>query len=227
MKTDPLPAADRVWDLPVRLVHGLFIACFAGAWLTAESERLRLLHVTLGLTMAGLAIFRIVWGFAGTRHARFADFVRAPGAVLRYLRSLLTGRPEHHAGHNPAGGWAVLALLGLILVTTASGWATYSDWGGEWLEEAHEVAAHALLLLAAVHVAGVLVSSVLHHENLLRPMFTTGRKPGATSGVKPVRAVAALVLAAVLGFWALQWQQPAVGTQTAAAPAGSHEDDDD
>lgn len=166
----------RVWDLPVRLFHWLTVACFAGAWLTAESERWRLLHVNLGYAMAGLVAFRLLWGLVGTRHARFASFVRGPRAVAQYLRSLVSARPQHHQGHNPAGGWAVLALLGLTAVTAASGWATYSEWGGEWFEEAHEVAAHALLLLVGVHLAGVVLSSWLHHENLVRAMVT-GRKP--------------------------------------------------
>jgi len=180
-----MTTTERIWDLPVRLIHGLFIACFAGAWLTAETERFRLLHVGLGLAMAGLALFRVVWGFAGTRHARFADFVRGPRAVAGYLRSLLEGRPQHHAGHNPAGGWAILGLLALMAVTTATGWATYSDWGGEWLAEGHELAATALLVLVGVHVAGVVVSSVLHHENLLRPMFGNGRKPAPAHPGEP------------------------------------------
>jgi cytochrome b len=112
------PRSVRVWDAPVRIFHWLMVLSFAGAWLTAESERWRLVHVTLGYTMAGLVVFRLVWGVVGTRHARFADFVRGPAAVGRYLRSLLQRRPEPHAGHNPAGGWAILALLVLAVLAT-------------------------------------------------------------------------------------------------------------
>lgn len=224
--TVPNVPTARIWDLPVRLVHLLFIACFAGAWLTAESERWRLLHVTLGLTMAGLALFRVIWGFAGTRHARFADFVRGPRAVMGYLASLLKGRPEHHAGHNPAGGWAILALLGLILLTTATGWSAYSEWGGEWLGEAHEVLAEGLLVLVAVHVGAVLVSGWLHGENLVAAMIT-GRKPTDQPGVRPALVVAAALMAGVLGFWALQWQAPATGTSLSAHAGHGEEDEDD
>ena len=92
-----------VWDLPVRMFHWLTVLSFAGAWLTAESERWRLLHVTLGYTLAGLLVFRVLWGLIGTRHARFTDFVRGPGAVRRYLAALLRGQPEQAVGHNPAG----------------------------------------------------------------------------------------------------------------------------
>lgn len=168
-------AGVPVWDLPVRLFHWLLAGCFALAWLTAESEHWRVLHVNLGYTMAGLLAFRLVWGVVGTRHARFASFVRGPRAAWRYLRSLPTARPEHHLGHNPAGGLAIVALLGLIGVTAASGWATYSELGGEWMEELHEGAAGTLMAFVIVHLLGVLVGSLVHRENLVRAMLT-GRK---------------------------------------------------
>ena len=96
-----------IWDAPVRVFHWLMVLSFAGAYLTAESERWRLTHVTLGYTMAGLVAFRVLWGLVGTRHARFSSFVRGPAAIARYLRGLVGGRPEHHAGHNPAGALAI------------------------------------------------------------------------------------------------------------------------
>lgn len=221
-----------VWDAPVRVFHWLMVLSFAGAWLTAESEQWRLLHVTLGYTMAGLVGFRILWGLLGTRYARFSSFVRGPAAVGRYLKSLLRGRPEHHAGHNPAGALAIVALLVLTLAVTASGWATFNEVGGDWLEEAHEVLATLMLGIVGLHIAGVVVSSRLHRENLVGAMIT-GRKPGrpeeAVRGAW--RSVAALMLAAVLGFWWLQWQDAPVGGSIAAASASakqaSHQDDDD
>jgi cytochrome b len=222
----------RVWDVPTRVFHALLIACFAGAWITGDSERWRVLHVTLGLTMAGLIAWRVIWGLVGTRHARFADFVRGPGKVVGYLKSLVTRRPEHHVGHNPAGGWAVLALLGLTAVTTGLGWAAYSEWGGEWLGELHEGTATAMLVLVAVHVAGVLLSSRLHRENLVGAMIT-GRKRIDTgeSDVRPWRTLAVLMLVAVVGFWAVQWQQAPNGGAVASARGerghGIDKDDDD
>ncbi|MDH4053293.1 MAG: cytochrome b/b6 domain-containing protein, partial [Rubrivivax sp.] len=202
----PVPKV-LVWDAPVRLFHWLMVLSFAGAYLTAESERWRLLHVTLGYTMAGLVAFRLVWGLVGTRHARFASFVRGPSAVLRYFRSLVAGRPEHHAGHNPAGALAIVALLGLTIAVTAAGWATLNDLGGEWIKEVHEAAANLMLALAGVHVAAVVLSSWLHRDNLIGAMVT-GRKVGSPQdGVRSAwRSVAALMLVAVLGFWWSQWQ---------------------
>lgn len=166
----------QVWDPAVRLFHWGMVACFAGAWLTADSEHWRQLHVALGYTMAALVAFRLVWGLVGPTHARFTSFVRGPRAAWRYLRSLPGPRPEHHLGHNPAGALAIVGLLVLTAITAGAGWATYSDLGGEWLEELHEGAAQALLLLVGVHLAGVLVGSWVHRENLVRSMIT-GRKP--------------------------------------------------
>jgi cytochrome b len=222
-----------VWDAPVRVFHWLMVLSFAGAYLTAESERWRLVHVTLGYTMAGLVGFRIVWGLVGTRHARFASFVRGPAAVARYVRAMLDGRPQHYAGHNPAGALAIVALLGLALVVTASGWATYNELGGEWLEEAHEMAANLMLAVVGVHIAGVLLGTWMHHENLIGAMVT-GRKPGRPQdGVRSAwRTVAVLMLVTVLGFWWLQWQSAPSGAglsdrATASTKVKRHDRDGD
>lgn len=221
-------SATLVWDVPVRVFHWLLVLCFAGAWLTAESEHWRLLHVTLGYTMAGLIAFRVIWGLVGTRYARFASFVRGPRAVWSYLRSLVGRHPEHHTGHNPAGALAIVGLLGLIALTAASGWATYSELGGEWLEDVHELAANGLMVLVGVHIAGVLVGSLVHRENLVRAMFT-GRKPAPPAeGIRRGWAtLAAVMLAAVLGFWWGQWQSaPAdAGTQMTNLQPRLHDDD--
>jgi cytochrome b len=221
-----------VWDAPVRVFHWLMVLSFAGAYLTAESERWRLLHVTLGYTMAGLVVFRILWGLVGTRHARFASFVRGPAAAARYLGSLLHGRPEHHAGHNPAGALAIAALLLLALAVTASGWATYNDVAGHWLEELHEGSANAMLAIVGIHVAAVVLSSWLHRENLVGAMIS-GRKPGLPQdGIRSAwRSVAIIMLTAVLGFWWLQWQDTRTDGALADRPAATsarmavHDDD--
>lgn len=231
--SEPATRKILVWDVPVRVFHWLMVLSFAGAYLTAESERWRLLHVTLGYTMAGLVAFRILWGLMGTRHARFASFVRGPAAVLRYLGAIVRGQPEHHTGHNPAGALAIVALLGLTLAVAASGWATYNDVAGHWLEEAHEVAANVMLAIVGLHVAAVLFSSWLHRENLIGAMIN-GRKPGLPQdGIRRAwRSVAVLMLVAVLGFWWLQWQSAPAGgglSDQAAISAkhGDHDRDDD
>jgi cytochrome b len=196
-----------VWDAPVRVFHWLLVLSFFGAFVTAESEYWRLVHVTLGYTVGGLVVFRLLWGLVGTRYARFARFVRGPAAVGRYLGALLRGRPEHHVGHNPAGALAIVLLLLLSVATVATGWAIYNDIGGHWLEELHEGAANFMLGVVGVHVAGVALASWLHRENLVRAMLN-GKKDGAPSqGIRwSWWPLALLLLAAVLAFWFLQWQ---------------------
>jgi cytochrome b len=232
MNTPSASPAERsgrrtlVWDLPVRVFHWLLVASFAVAYLTAESERWTLVHVTAGYTVAGLVVFRLLWGLVGTRHARFTDFVRGPRAVAGYLRSIVRGRPEHHAGHNPAGAIAIVGLLALALLTTATGWANYNEIAGDWLEEVHEAFANSMLALVFVHVAGVVVSSWLHRENLVGAMIH-GRKPvPPQEGIRSAwRTVGALMLVAVLGFWYTQWQAaPDAATTSAAAHRQADED---
>lgn len=220
-----------VWDVPIRAFHWLMVLSFSGAYLTAESERWRLVHVTLGYTMAGLVVFRLLWGLFGTRHARFANFVRGPRQVAGYLRGLLHGAPDRYAGHNPAGALAIVALLGLALVVTASGWITYNDTAGHWFEDIHEAAANVMLAIVGFHVAGVMIASWLHRENLVGAMVT-GRKPGRPEeGIRRAwRSVAVLMLVTVLGFWWSQWRdvQPGAGFSerpSASVKARDHDDD--
>jgi cytochrome b len=222
------PAEPRtlVWDAPVRVFHWLIVLSFAVAWLSAESERWQLVHVTAGYTMAGLVAFRLLWGLVGTKHARFGDFVRGPRAVLAYLKSLVHGRPEHHAGHNPAGALAIVALLALAALVTATGWANYSELGGDWLEEVHEVLASAMLALVVVHIAAVLASSGLHRENLVGAMIHGRKHVPPQEGIRRAwRSVAVLMLAAVLGFWVLQWQAALAGQDGMASVQQQHDDD--
>jgi len=212
-----------VWDAPVRVFHWLLVACFLGAFITAESERWRLLHVTLGYTVGGLVAFRLLWGLLGTRHARFGSFVRGPRAVAGYLSSLLHGRPRHHVGHNPAGALAIVGLLAGAAGVVASGWAVFNGLDGGWLEDLHEGVANAMLGLVAVHVLGVVVGSRVHHENLVRSMVT-GRKLGRPEdGIhRAWRSVAALMVVAVAGFWSWQWAQAPGPGAVAGQAAATH-----
>lgn len=197
-----------VWDAPVRVFHWLLAACFLGAFVTAESERWRLLHVTLGYTVGGLVVFRLLWGLLGTRYARFASFVRGPRRVAGYLRSLLGGRPEHEVGHNPAGAWAIVGLLAGALAVVGSGWALYNDLGGDLFEELHEGVANGMLALVVVHVLGVIISSRLHRENLVKSMITGHKQGRPEEGIRSAwRSLAVIMIAAVLGFWSWQWTQ--------------------
>jgi cytochrome b len=188
-----------VWDGAVRVGHWLMACAFVLAYLTAESESLRLVHTTSGLVAMATALFRIGWGFVGPTTARFTRFVTVPSHAWRYLKSLFGSNPEHHTGHNPAGAWAVVGLLTLTVLTAAFGLATYNDVGGGWTEEGHELLANLSLCLVGLHVLAVVASSYLHHENLVLPMFT-GRKQGLPS--EAIGSRQGWIAAVVLCLWA-------------------------
>lgn len=193
-----------VWDWPVRLGHWLMVGGFIVAWLTSESETWRLVHAFSGSVVIAVALFRLPWGFIGSRYARFVDFVRGPGSVVDYLRSLIRLEPDHHTGHNPAGGWAIMLLLGLGIATGLVGWAMYNELGGEWLEDLHEGLAATMLTVVFIHVAGVISGSLLHGENLVRAMIT-GHKQGspeeAIPSARPLAAIFLLVWVATASWW--------------------------
>lgn len=193
-----------VWDWPVRIGHWLMVGGFIVAWLTSESETWRLVHAWSGSIVIAVALFRLPWGFIGSRYARFVEFVRGPSSVIDYLSNLLKLQPAHHTGHNPAGGWAIVILLVLAILSGITGWATYNEIGGEWLGELHEGLAAAMLAVVFIHVAGVISGSVLHGENLVRAMFT-GRKQGmpdeAIPSARPLAAIILLAWVAAASWW--------------------------
>jgi cytochrome b len=170
----------RVWDVPTRLFHWLLALSFLGAWITSDTERLRDVHTWFGYAMLGLVAFRLVWGLVGSRYARFSAFAHGPASVARYLRSIVRGAPEHHLGHNPLGSWGIYALLTLTVLAGATGYAAFAL-DAHWLEEVHEFFANTLIVMVFVHIGGVLVSSLLHRENLVRAMLT-GYKRRAPEG---------------------------------------------
>ncbi|MBX3699692.1 MAG: cytochrome b/b6 domain-containing protein [Dokdonella sp.] len=171
-------ATVLVWDIAVRVFHWSLVIAFAGAWLLAEDGGS--LHQAFGYGVVGLVAFRIAWGFAGTAHARFTDFVPSPHSLLAYLRDVMARREVRHLGHNPAGAAMILALLLLLTATGATGWLQTTDvgWGSELLEEVHELFATTTLVFVGLHVAGVILSSVRHRENLVRAMFTGRKRAG-------------------------------------------------
>ena len=215
-----------VWDLPVRVFHWLLAISFAGAFLTAESERYRDIHVALGYTVLGLLAFRLLWALVGSRYARLASFAFGPRAVLAYLRSLLTFRPQHFVGHNPAGSWVIYLLVALGLVAGATGYATYNDIGGEWLEELHEGAANFMLAVVFVHIAGVVVSSLMHRENLVKAMVTGYKSGRPQEGIRSARWVTGVALAAIVAvLWSGAIDVPGLSSASLAkAPATQQAD---
>lgn len=169
------PVEVVVWDPLVRIFHWSLVAAFSIAFATGDDANR--IHILAGYTVLGLLAFRIVWGFIGPRHARFIDFVYSPRHVIVYLRDLIAGKAKRVLGHNPAGGAMIMALIMMLLATGGSGHLlTLPEYSrAKWLEEVHEVLANLTLGLVVLHVAGVLFSSFVHGENLIRAMIT-GRK---------------------------------------------------
>ena len=198
--------AIRVWDAPTRVFHWLLVLSFAGAYLTSESERWSLVHITLGYTLGGLIAFRLIWGFVGTRYARFTSFVKGPTEVLQYAKSMATLKPKHFVGHNPLGAVAIVLLIVSGIAIVVTGYAVFNEIGGEWVAELHEVASHIMLILVGIHIVGVIAASWLHKENLARAMVNGFKQGKAADGISRVWvSVAVLLMAAVLGLWYLQW----------------------
>jgi cytochrome b len=169
------PAMVEVWDRRIRTFHWGLVVLFIAAYLTAEdSERL---HLLAGYSIAGLLVLRIVWGFSGSPHALFSDFVRSPRNVLNYLKLAREHRAPRYLGHNPAGGAMTIALMVMIGSICLTGYlmTTTAWWGSETMEDLHELLVNGTLGLIGLHLLGNLLSSRMHHENLTMSMIT-GRK---------------------------------------------------
>lgn len=203
MRTDSSDDKALVWDLPTRVFHWALAASFAGAYVLAENDGLRAIHVMFGYTVFGLVVFRLAWGFLGSRYARFESFRFGPGQALGYLRDLARGRARAYTGHNPAASWAIYLMLVLAAATAVTGWLHLNGVGGEALEETHEVLGNAWLALVAVHVIGVIVGSIAHRRNLVRTMITGYRQGESTVGVGQRLVIGLSVGAIVVAFWAM------------------------
>ncbi len=114
----------KVWDILVRIFHWSLVIVFFIAYFTGEEENIW--HIYAGYTVLGLISFRVIWGFIGTKYARFSDFIYSPSTVLQYLKGLIMKHPKHYLGHNPAGGWMALLLLTSLFVVTVSGLKVYA-----------------------------------------------------------------------------------------------------
>jgi cytochrome b len=212
------PPQRRVVDAPTRMFHWLFALSFAGAYLTAEGERWRALHVSLGYTLAGLLACRVIYGLVGPRHARLGLLLRKVGGAAAWWNSLAQAVRRgtlHDApwrqGQNLAMALAIVLLMAMAIPLTLSGYGSFNDWGealgGDWLEDAHEFFGNAVLAVVLSHVGLVIGLSVWRRKNQARPMLT-GRIDGPGPDLaKQNRAwLAALLLAGVLAFLGWRWQ---------------------
>lgn len=231
--TQALPSR-RIIDAPTRAFHWLMALSFAGAYITADGERWRLVHVTLGYTVIGLLVFRVLWGLLGPRQVRLSVWAGKLSGVKAFVQTLKAGRVNWQAGQNLLQTLAIVALLALLVFTTASGYTLYEELTGEWMEDVHEVLGNAALAVIGLHLVMVLVGSLLRRQNLALTMLT-GRTPGRGPDlVKQNRVpLAALLLACVLAGWVWQWQNAPSPAETPVWPDApvakdrSHADGDD
>ncbi len=212
----------EVWDWPVRLVHWLFVALVAALLTTGLVGGASLMewHMRAGELLLALVLFRILWGFVGSRNARFASFVRGPRAVMRYARSILHPPRQVHAAHNPAGGWMVVALLLALLAQCCLGLFTHdevitegplvkliSEELSDTLSSLHRRGWWAVVALASAHITAILYYLMALNENLIRPMVSGGRRPNSAADGNPdaatstLRALAVLALCALAVWW--------------------------
>ena len=170
--TPPLVAPLAVWGAVVRLLHWTLAAAVATAW--ASSEHDAMLHEAAGWVALAATALRLLWGACGSRRARFSQFVRGPRGTWCYLRDVLRSRAPRHLNHNPLGAWMVVALLAAVIGTGATGWLFTTDrwWGDARVAALHEGLAWTLAVLAVLHVAGVVFTSLRHRENLPWAMLT-------------------------------------------------------
>ena len=208
------PVSVRVWDLPTRLFHWVLVALIALQYATGEYHVFDMRwHYWFGYATLALIVFRVLWGFAGSQTSRFSDFLRGPAAAVRYMKSILSTNPQRSIGHNPLGGWSVLALLLCVAVQAISGLfasdeidndgpfaARVSSKTMKWMTWLHDWNQNLLLALIVLHVIAVLLYLVRRHENLIVPMIS-GRKELADA--RPLRFVSswrALALLALSGI---------------------------
>lgn len=179
-----------VWDLPVRLFHWLLVLGFSCAYLTAIYH-LGFLHTYTGYFLCILLLARMIWGFAGSKYARFSSFTYSIAETAAYLRSLTQRKPKRYLGHNPAGALMVFTLLSVLSLTLLTGLITlavidfegpllflnayFNDETSYTLRHLHGWLVNAALFLIPVHLIGVAQASIQHKENLLKAMFT-GKK---------------------------------------------------
>ena len=226
-------------DAPTRMFHWLFALSFLGAYLTADGERWRLLHVTLGYTLAGLLAFRVLYGLIGPRQAGLGVMWRKLSSAPAWLKSLSESRTpagiNWRQGQNLLMALAVVALLMMVVPLTLSGYGAYNDWGdflgGDWLAEVHEFFGEAFLFVVLAHLGLILGLSLLRRKNQAMPMLT-GRVEGSGPNlVKKNRVwLAGLLLLAVLAYTAYEWQQspngliPVNAFSSIGADRGLHDD---
>ncbi len=194
-----------VWDLPTRLFHWLLGAGFGAAAVISlvlgDDSPLFPYHAIIGMTIALMVLLRVVWGFAGSRHARFGSFVFGPVAVLEYVKGAAVGGGKRHIGHNPGSALAIFAMLALVLALGVTGFMLGR--GNEGVKEVHELLAWAMVGVVAVHVLGVAFHTIRHRENITASMIHGRKQAEASEAISSARPVVAAIFLVIAGAWAV------------------------
>jgi cytochrome b len=216
MDNDAPTRPVRVWDFWTRLFHWALVTLLVASYVTAEFGEFEW-HMRCGFCVLALLLFRVAWGVVGSDTARFSQFLRGPGAVWHHLRGFLGREPDVTVGHNPAGGWAVMAILLVLCVQVATGLFADDDISEagpfaqlvdrpmrRWLTGLHHKSFNVLLGLAALHVAAIGAYWVARRQNLVWPMVT-GVKwlPARVAAPRLRRPVIAGVIFAVAAWFAV------------------------
>lgn len=161
-----------VWDLFVRAFHWTLVSCVLLNYFVLEEGETA--HEWTGYLAATLVIARIVWGFIGSRHARFSDFFPTPSRLKHHLHAVRTRQVEMHWGHNPLGALMMLLLMSLVISLGITGWMQGTDayFGEEWLQNLHAFLANALVLSAGLHALAALVMGRIERTRLIKAMVT-------------------------------------------------------
>jgi cytochrome b len=172
MNSRDIAQSVPAWDLFVRVFHWSLVACVLIDYFVVDDGKA--LHQWLGYVAAGLVVARVVWGFVGSEHARFADFFPTPARLRAHIQALQSRQPDSHAGHNPFGAVMMLALMALVLLVCLSGYLEITDtfWGEEWVQDTHEVLSELLIGLVGLHALAAIVMSHLDRTNLVAAMIT-------------------------------------------------------
>ncbi len=197
------PKLTLIWDLPTRLFHWLltagFIAAAMIALLTEGDGSLFPWHAIIGLALALMVVLRVMWGFFGTRHARFTSFLFGPGAVIAYLKEAFGGGGKRHIGHNPGSAYAIFAMLALVLGISISG--IMLSLGYKDLKEAHELMTYSMIAVVVAHVAGVIFHSIRHRENITMSMISGKKDCDSSFAIASARPMVAALVLLMLGTW--------------------------
>lgn len=192
-----------VWDSPIFFTHWLLALCFLGAILTQESEKFRLVHVTMGYTMLGIVGFRVIWGFIGSKYARFTTIKPRFLRVRENIQAIFRGDKEFSIGLNALGFIAAYLLMGLVLLVSASGYLVFNEIGPELISEVHELVGNLLIAVVVVHVGSIVLNAM--YQRLQKTNAEVAKSVGVlVQRARPYKWVTIIILSVVVYFWSIQ-----------------------